>query len=274
MVVTTTQRTVILKMSFMVSLSQKKLSQLDKELSMLRTISVWIKKILIYSLGLFILALGIALSVKSDLGVSPVSSVPLVLSKIAGLSLGTMTALVYIFNLVLQAIILRRDYKPVNLLQIAVTFLFGFFTDATLWLTSFLPVTDSYIIRFVYLAFGIVFVALGVFFYLNTSLMALPTDGTVQAIALKGRFKLHSVKIGYDCASAALALLLSLLVLGGIEGLGIGTVAAALGVGRLLGVFSGLLKARLQRFLSGETDADAAMSPEALCSIKQDAKAS
>jgi uncharacterized membrane protein YczE len=228
---------------------------------MLRIKSTWIKKTIIYALGLFTLAFGIALSVKSNLGVSPVSSVPLVLSKISGLSLGTVTASVYIFNMVLQAVILRRDYKPVNLLQIAATFFFGVFTDATIWLTSFLPVTDSYVFRFVYLAFGIAFVALGVFFYLTTSLMALPTDGTVQAIAFKGRFRLHKVKIGYDCVSTALALLLSLLFLRRIEGIGIGTVAAALGVGRLLGVFSDLLRAKLQRFLKGGTDASSVISP-------------
>jgi uncharacterized membrane protein YczE len=122
-------------------------------------------------------------------------------------------------------------------------------------------VTDSYVFRFVYLAFGIAFVALGVFFYLTTSLMALPTDGTVQAIAFKGRFRLHKVKIGYDCVSTALALLLSLLFLRRIEGIGIGTVAAALGVGRLLGVFSDLLRAKLQRFLKGGTDASSVISP-------------
>jgi uncharacterized membrane protein YczE len=218
---------------------------------MSQTQSVWIKKTTLYIVGLFTLALGIALSVKSDLGVSPVSSVPFVLAKITGLSLGITTMIIYNFNMLLQAVILRRDYKPINLLQIAVSFLFGFFTDATLWITSLLPVTDNYVFRFVYLASGICFVALGVFFYLTTSLLALPTDGTVQAIALKGRFKLHNVKVGYDCASTALALLLSLLVLGGLEGIGVGTVAAALGVGRLLGVFSRLLKGKLLAFIGG-----------------------
>jgi uncharacterized membrane protein YczE len=212
---------------------------------------VWIKKSIVYVLGLFILALGIALSVKSNLGVAPVSSVPFVLAKITGLTLGTMTALVYILNMALQAAVLGREYKPVNLLQIAVSFLFGYFLDSTLWLTSLLPATENYIVRFVYLAFGISCVAFGVFCYLTTSLLALPTDGTVQAIASKGHFKLHKVKIIYDCISTALALILSLLVLGGIEGIGIGTVAAALGVGRLLGLFSKLFKNKLLHFLDG-----------------------
>lgn len=216
------------------------------------------KKILLYIVGLFILAFGIAFSVKSNLGVSPVTSVPFVMSKIFGLTLGTTTIIVYLFCMLIQAAVLRREYRPINLFQILISFLFGYFTDAALFLTSFLPVTENYVVRFVYLAVGISCVALGVLFYLTTSMVALPTDGTVQAIAYKGKFKLHKVKIGYDCVSTALALILSLLVLGGIQGIGIGTIIAAFGVGKMLGIFTSLIKKRLVGFLemtpSGKSD--------------------
>jgi uncharacterized membrane protein YczE len=230
---------------------------------MSRSKTVLIKKTIIYTLGLFILALGIALSVKSDLGVSPVSSVPFVLARISGVSLGMTTVIIYILNIAVQAAVLRREYKPVHLLQIAVTFLFGYFTDAALWLTSLLPATENYIVRAVYLALGISCVAFGVFCYLTTSLLALPTDGTVQAISKKGHFRLHMVKIAYDCVSTALALIMSLLVLGGIEGIGVGTVAASFGVGRMLGLFSKLLRGRLLRFINGPA-AEAGAPPETL----------
>lgn len=217
-----------------------------------------VRKSIIYILGLFTLAIGIALSVKSNLGVSPVTSIPFVLGRIFGISLGTATVIIYFINMAVQAALLRREYKPVNLFQIGISFLFGFFTDAALYLTSFLPVTDNLIVRFVYIAVGTCCVALGVMLYLTTSLISLPTDGTVQAIAHKFKFKLHKVKIAYDCVSTSLALILSLLVLQGIEGLGIGTVIAALGVGRMLGVFSSLLKEKLLRFLDGKVTLKAA----------------
>ena len=210
------------------------------------------KKLMLYVLGLFILAMGIAFSVKSNLGVSPVSSVPYVLSRIFPLSLGFWTVVFYMFCMLLQALILRRDYKPINLLQIAASFAFGYFTDVTIQLVSFFPTTENYVVRFIYLAVGVACIALGVLFYLTTSLIALPTDGTVQAVAYKGRYKLHHVKIGYDCVSTAVALTLSLSVLGSLDGIGIGTVIASLGVGRMLGWFSALLKNKLLSFI-GET---------------------
>ena len=75
----------------------------------MRTIRlIWVKKMFIFGLGLFILALGIAFSVKSNLGVSPVTSVPFVVARITGLSLGTTTAFIYILNMAVQAAVLRR----------------------------------------------------------------------------------------------------------------------------------------------------------------------
>lgn len=209
---------------------------------------VWIKKTIVYMVGLFILALGIAFSVKSNLGVSPVTSVPFVLGRIFGLSLGTMTIIVYIFCMAIQAAILRREYRLVDLFQIVISFIFGFFTDAGLYLTAFLPDTGNIAVRFVYLVIGICGVALGVMLYLTASLISLPTDGTVQAISHKGKFKLHQVKIAYDCASTALALVLSLFVLQGLQGIGIGTIIASVGVGKMLGIFTSLFKSRLLRF--------------------------
>ncbi len=215
---------------------------------------IWIKKIMLYILGLFILALGVAFSVKSNLGVSPVSSVPYVLSRIFPLSLGFWTVIFYLFCMLLQALILKRDYRIINLFQIAASFAFGFFTDLTINLISFLPATDNYVFRFLYLIVGISCIALGILFYLTTALISLPTDGTVQAVTFKSRLKLHHVKIFYDCASTAIAIILSLAFLGVLDGIGIGTVIASLGVGRMLGLFSSLFKNKLQNFIGRENN--------------------
>ena len=108
-----------------------------------KTLVIWTKKIILYVLGLFILAMGVAFSVKSNLGVSPVSSVPYVLSRIFPLSLGFWTVIFYLFCMLLQVFILRREYKIFNLLQIAASFVFGLFTDLTINIISFLPVTEK-----------------------------------------------------------------------------------------------------------------------------------
>ena len=45
-------------------------------------------RLVVYLIGLFIMTLGISMSVKSNLGVSPVSSIPYTITCITGLEMG------------------------------------------------------------------------------------------------------------------------------------------------------------------------------------------
>ena len=85
----------------------------------------------VYFLGLFIMTLGIAMSVKSDLGVSPISSIPYTMTCIWGLEMGKATILLHCFLVLLQVLILRSRFQIKNLLQILVGIVFGYFT--TFW---------------------------------------------------------------------------------------------------------------------------------------------
>ena len=82
----------------------------------------------IYTLGLLILAFGIALAVNCELGVSPVSSLPYVVSLIFNVSLGTCTTIVYATYVLLQMVLLRK-FQPALLLQLVFSTIFGWFVD-------------------------------------------------------------------------------------------------------------------------------------------------
>ena len=60
-------------------------------------------RITIYILGSFIMTLGISMSVKSDFGVSTVSSIPYTITCITGLEMGKATILFHIGLVVMQA---------------------------------------------------------------------------------------------------------------------------------------------------------------------------
>ena len=71
--------------------------------------SRWIARVIIYMIGLLILAFGVAFSVNSNLGVSPVNSLPYVISLIVEKKLGTCVTVVFISYILLQILILRKD---------------------------------------------------------------------------------------------------------------------------------------------------------------------
>ena len=93
-------------------------------------------RIPMYFVGLFLMTIGIAISVKSNLGVSPVSSIPYTMTCVWGIEMGKATILFHTILVLIQIILLRRNFKPINLLQIAVGVVFGYFTTFCNYLIS------------------------------------------------------------------------------------------------------------------------------------------
>ena len=91
----------------------------------------FVKRIVIYLAGLFFVALGVAFSVNSNLGVSPVNSLPYVVSRILGKDLGTCVTVIFIGYILIQILLLRKAFRPLDLAQILCSFAFGYFVDLT-----------------------------------------------------------------------------------------------------------------------------------------------
>jgi uncharacterized membrane protein YczE len=83
------------------------------------------KKLILYLSGLLILATGVNISKAAQLGISPVSAIPYAIELIWDIDLGNATLFFNVLLIALQIILLRKNYKPVQLLQIVCTYLFG-----------------------------------------------------------------------------------------------------------------------------------------------------
>lgn len=200
----------------------------------------YITRLLVYILGLFIMTLGISMSVKSNLGVSPVSSIPYTITCITGLEMGKATILFHIGLVLIQILILRRAFKIKNLLQIVVGIVFGYFTTFSNYLFSFLPTPDGMIIRLMLMVGSAVLIALGIFFYLPADIIPLAGEGAMKAVADKTHIIFNKVKIGFDVSMVAISLSACLIVLKAFASVGIGTIIASVLVGSVLGVITKL----------------------------------
>lgn len=121
-----------------------------------------IKRYSLFIVSLFFSALGVAITKRGELGVSPISSVANVMScKFISLSLGTW---LIIWNCALifgQIVILRKEFKLIQLLQIPLSFLFGYFTDFGMWCVSHISV-DNYLVRIILVVSGIIILGFGI----------------------------------------------------------------------------------------------------------------
>ncbi len=214
----------------------------------------YFKKVLIYCLGLFIIALGVSISKASDLGVSPVNSIPAVTSNILGINMGICTTTIFTLFILIQILILQKDFKLYNLFQIIPSFLFGFFVSGSNFLCDLLlPEITNYFVSIVYLLISIVLVALGILCYLNAEILSLPGEGIIQAISHKSQLKLSTAKILFDWSLIVIAAVVSLFYLGELDGIREGTIVAALGVGMCLRFLEPLLEESIRNFIYGGT---------------------
>ena len=121
-----------------------------------------LKRYLIFLVGLFVNSLGVSLITKANLGTSPISSIPYVLSLNFPFTLGNFTIFFSIFLIVLQLIILRKNFKLEHILQIPVSIIFGYFIDLTMILFSWVN-PEAYIMKIVYLLIGCLILGVGVY---------------------------------------------------------------------------------------------------------------
>ena len=93
-------------------------------------------RIVVLIAGLWIMALGVAFSIQAGMGTSPISGVPYTLSLITPLSVGVLTICMHCSFVLIQILLLRKKYNPIQLLQLPVAIIFGFMTDAAVYLVG------------------------------------------------------------------------------------------------------------------------------------------
>lgn len=206
-------------------------------------------RIPMYFIGLFIMTIGIALSVRSDLGVSPVSSVPYTMTVVWGVEMGLATFLFHIVLVLIQILLLRRKFKIKSLLQIAVGVVFGLFTTLCNDLVMLIPIPDSLPFRIAMLAVSIIVVAVGLFLYVPADIMPLAGEGTILAVSEITGFKFSNVKIGFDVSLSVISLVTCLIAVHGMGSVGVGTVVSAVLTGLALGVITKVLGKKRDKLL-------------------------
>lgn len=189
-----------------------------------------LKRYLIFLVGLFVNSLGVSLITKANLGTSPISSIPYVLSLNFPFTLGNFTIFFSIFLIVLQLIILRKNFKLEHILQIPVSIIFGYFIDLTMILFFWVN-PEAYIMKIVYLLIGCLILGVGVYMEVLADVVMLPGESFVRAIVLTWKTNFGTTKICFDVSMSVIAAVLSFVFAGMLAGVREGTVIAALLVG-------------------------------------------
>lgn len=185
--------------------------------------------------------MGIAVTTTANLGTTAISSLPYVLSFIFPVSFGVTTFIVNIFFLILQKLILGKDFEKRNYLQVIVTLFFGTFIDLGMYIAAYFK-TDVYFEQVIMLVTGSAMLALGIVLEFIANLIYVPGEGLVRAITKKFKFDVGKTKVVFDVSHCIIAIVLSLSCLRTIKGLREGTIISAFLVGIFVSIFHKILQ--------------------------------
>ena len=192
----------------------------------------YLKRYLFLGMGLFIMSFGVAFSIKANLGTSPISSVPYVISLISPITVGQATIVMHCVFILLQMLILGKRYQLIQLMQLPTAFVFGVMTDFAVWLLGGVTYS-SYLMQWLLCLLGIVMVAAGVSLEVTAAVVTLAGEGLVLAICQVVPVKFGSMKMCFDGMLVVIAVLIGISAKGAVLGVREGTVAAAVLVGLL-----------------------------------------
>ena len=201
-------------------------------------------------MGMLLLALGLTLNTKANLGVSPIISVPYSISQLTGFNFGDLTFVVYAIFVFVQIVIHIRlkNYKRIvtDLLQLPLSLIF---TRLLNIFTVYIPTSKNLGIRFIILALAIVCTGIGAAMSLSMQIVPNPGDGIVQALAERFNKSVGITKNLFDCLNLSITLCISLCIAHQIIGVGIGTVIAVAGVGRVIALFHHMFEYKIEELI-------------------------
>lgn len=195
-----------------------------------------IKRYIFLLVGLFVNGLGVSFITKAGLGTSPITSIPYTLSLGFTPTVGMFTLVFNIFLVILQVILLRRNFQLQNLLQLPIIALFSFFIDLTMSLLGFIQ-PETYAMKVVSLVIGCLILGFGVFMEMVANVAMLPGEATVRAVSDVFSTDFGKTKIAFDSSMTVIAAIMSFIMFKHLDGVREGTIVAAILVGFVARLF-------------------------------------
>ena len=197
-----------------------------------------IERLAWFAAGILINSFGIVLITKGAMGTSQISSIPYVLSlQVPSISFGMFSFIMNMVYIVLQALLLRKQFKPFQLLQIVVNVVFSASIDVFMAMLSFYAPQQLFT-RVLSAIAGCIVLAFGISVEVAPDLIMVPGEGIVAAISKVSGWRFGSVKVAFDVTLILIAALLSWLFFGNIVGVGVGTLLSAVSVGQFVNLIN------------------------------------
>lgn len=209
-----------------------------------------INRLLSYGLGIVILALGITLNTKTGLGVSALVSIAYTVANAWNLNFTLMTFLLYTCFALIEVGLKWGFLPPLrkviwkDLLQIPFSLAFSLLLNV---FGGIIPVAEHVGAQIVMLVLAIVCTGIGAAMIVDMHLIPNPADGLAQTLGMVTKKGMGLGKNLLDCSCVGISAVIGFVARGRLIGIGIGTIAAMIGVGRVVALFNRCFETKLCR---------------------------
>ena len=197
--------------------------------------------------SVLVMSFGVVLTVKAQMGASPIVSLPNVLSGVVGMSLGTTVFIVYFILILIEwALIRDRSRILLTLSQLPFTMLFSVFVDLIVWMLGGWVVSGP-VEQWVLVIVGTAIIGFGCVLEIDANISMLADDGLVLAISQVTKVRLDKVMVIFDICFVASAFIVSYVAFHGFVGVGWGTIFAGITLGLFVRFFTKVVKRYIRK---------------------------
>ncbi|MDP4118177.1 MAG: DUF6198 family protein [Bacillota bacterium] len=210
------------------------------------------KRCFIFTLGVYIMTFAIRMTISANLGTTPLSTLPNILSiRFENISFGTMSCLWNLLLVVMQIVILRKKFKAIQFIQVPLSLLFGIMLNLSEWLLMRLN-PQTYLSKYTVLIIGCILLALSISLTIQADLVMNSGEAIVMAIVLETGWNFGYVKVALDVIYVLCGLILSIVFWGALNGIGIGTLICAVITGFIVNFFNKILYPFINKFFGAK----------------------
>ena len=205
------------------------------------------RKLIIYLIGIFTLAIGSNLFLNAALGVAPSCSLALTLTFLLPGSYALYNFFVNSLILILEALIVRKFGKT-QVLQFIITFIYSYLIKLTsLFLTHIQP--HSFLEQILLAILACIVMALGITLTVHSNLTVMPYEGFIGALAFRLKKDFGKLRVIIDVLFTLASIVISLILLHNINSVGLGTIIASFLTGSVVSLYDIILNKKLNTYL-------------------------
>lgn len=165
-----------------------------------------INKFILVTISIILTAIGASLALKAAIGVGAWDALSQSTSIVLGIKVGTFSMLMNLSCVLIQLLILRKDFKINHVLQIFVAVLLGNIVNFMFYNVFSKLTVNSYSVSLLLFILSMILVSVGVATIMATNLTSFPLEGACMVIAQKINKNFGTVRQFVDIVSIALAL--------------------------------------------------------------------